>query len=699
MAIQVLNSSTTTVDASSATPIVVSVTNVGLTGPAGVDAPVLSPGTGIDIVGTDISVDVSDFMSNGVDNRVVTASGADTMNAEANFTFSNEEVVIASTSSAKPTLALANANSDANGPGLIFAKQPSGSAANNDVAGTIQYQAFNDANQLTAITSISSQITNVADGAEAGKYNILVTANGSTIQPGLQLEGSSLANQVDATIGAGTSSVTTLAGTLTMGTTAAMTNAGQLSVAAQPNITSLGTLTSLQVDNINIDGNTITSSTAADLTINVTDGQSVVIEGVDIDDGVVTGASSITSTSFVGALTGNASTATALATPRAFQTDLASTSAVNFDGSAANTHGVTGTLPVANGGTGKTSLTDGRVLIGNGTSAIEDASLLTFTSAASLLQVTGIDAATAPTLALNSINDASGGGLLQFANPSDGENNDVLGTLEWQGADASSNSQDYAQIVGSIAEATNGQEGGKLEIKVASHDGTLTNGLVIQDGDASGELDATIAAGTSSLTTVAGNLKVTTAESVNGNYSSLVIDSSNSVVKSDERVKTLKVTGARMKTMGSSPLTVFAAPGANTAIQMIEATMFVDYSGTDASFPSTIVSGSEQNRLQFICTPDAGLSNSTVVPLGTFTRGQVNNALSKDTLVVRDIPQVQARLGINKPIQLKFRNVSTGNGVDSVATPGSDFFFKIKYRVVDTTSDFVVSATDTALTP
>tara|TARA_R100000700_G_scaffold10439_2_gene15225 strand:- start:3358 stop:4455 length:1098 start_codon:yes stop_codon:yes gene_type:complete len=217
MAIQVLNSSTTTVDASSATPIVVSVTNVGLTGPAGADAQTLSAGTGIDIVGTDISVDVSDFMSNGVDNRVVTASGADTMNAEANFTFSNEEVVIASTSSAKPTLSLANQNSDANGPGLIFAKQPFGSAANNDVAGTIQYQAFNDANQLTAITSISSQITNVADGSEAGKYNILVTANGSTIQPGLQLEGSSSANQVDVTIGAGASSVTTISGSASTG--------------------------------------------------------------------------------------------------------------------------------------------------------------------------------------------------------------------------------------------------------------------------------------------------------------------------------------------------------------------------------------------------------------------------------------------------------------------------------------------------
>ena len=700
MAIQVLNSSTTTVDASSATPIVVSVTNVGLTGPAGVDAPVLSPGTGIDIVGTDISVDVSDFMSNGVDNRVVTASGADTMNAEANFTFSNEEVVIASTSSAKPTLALANANSDANGPGLIFAKQPSGSAANNDVAGTIQYQAFNDANQLTAITSISSQITNVADGAEAGKYNILVTANGSTIQPGLQLEGSSLANQVDATIGAGTSSVTTLAGTLTMGTTAAMTNAGQLSVAAQPNITSLGTLTSLQVDNINIDGNTITSSTAADLTINVTDGQSVVIEGVDIDDGVVTGASSITSTSFVGALTGNASTATALATPRAFQTDLASTSAVNFDGSAANTHGVTGTLPVANGGTGATSFTANELLFGNGTSAIQSSSNLTYSG--STFSITDSDSFQ-PVLRLENTHNSALSGNIIFSKSRDSgtsADGDRIGQIFFIGHDDAGNTgQQYGLIECNSKETGSGQEGGKIFMQVASHDGSNVTGFSIEDGDAAGEVDATIAAGTSSLTTVAGNLKVTTAESVNGNYSSLVVDSSNSVVKSDERVKTLKVTGARMKTMGSSPLTVFAAPGANTAIQMIEATMFVDYSGTDASFPSSIVSGSEQNRLQFICTPDDGVSNSTVVPLGTFTRGQVNNALSKDTLVVRDIPQVQARLGINKPIQLKFRNVSTGNGVDSVATPGSDFFFKIKYRVVDTTSDFVVSATDTALTP
>jgi len=66
----------------------------------------------------------------------------------------------------------------------------------------------------------------------------------------------------------------------------------------------------------------------------------------------------IEATKFDGALEGNADTATALATTRAFQTDLASTSSANFDGSAANTHGVTGILAVGNGGTGVNSMTN-----------------------------------------------------------------------------------------------------------------------------------------------------------------------------------------------------------------------------------------------------------------------------------------------------------------------------------------------------
>lgn len=53
---------------------------------------------------------------------------------------------------------------------------------------------------------------------------------------------------------------------------------------------------------------------------------------------------------------GNTDTATKLETARTIRTNLGSTTAVSFDGSADITPGVSGTLPVANGGTGQTSI-------------------------------------------------------------------------------------------------------------------------------------------------------------------------------------------------------------------------------------------------------------------------------------------------------------------------------------------------------
>lgn len=66
--------------------------------------------------------------------------------------------------------------------------------------------------------------------------------------------------------------------------------------------------------------------------------------------------------------TGSAAT---LSTGRTVQTDLASSSAATFNGSANITPGVTGTLPVANGGTGATTLTG--LVKGSGTSALSAA--------------------------------------------------------------------------------------------------------------------------------------------------------------------------------------------------------------------------------------------------------------------------------------------------------------------------------------
>lgn len=55
---------------------------------------------------------------------------------------------------------------------------------------------------------------------------------------------------------------------------------------------------------------------------------------------------------------GAANTAVKLSTARTIQTNLSSTSSASFDGSANITPGITGTLPIANGGTGKTTAKD-----------------------------------------------------------------------------------------------------------------------------------------------------------------------------------------------------------------------------------------------------------------------------------------------------------------------------------------------------
>ena len=68
----------------------------GLTGGATSGAATLNigAGTGIDVAADAISVDVSDFMSNGSNNRIVTATGADAMNAEANASFDGSTLAV-----------------------------------------------------------------------------------------------------------------------------------------------------------------------------------------------------------------------------------------------------------------------------------------------------------------------------------------------------------------------------------------------------------------------------------------------------------------------------------------------------------------------------------------------------------------------------------------------------------------------------
>ena len=74
----------------------------------------IGAGTGIDVAADAISVDVSDFMSNGVNNRILTATGADAMNAEANLTWNGSDYFnITSADGAEGGIKLLKSSTDA----------------------------------------------------------------------------------------------------------------------------------------------------------------------------------------------------------------------------------------------------------------------------------------------------------------------------------------------------------------------------------------------------------------------------------------------------------------------------------------------------------------------------------------------------------------------------------------------------------
>jgi len=128
----------------------------------------------------------------------------------------------------------------------------------------------------------------------------------------------------------------------------------------------------------------------------------------------------------------------------------------------------------------------------------------------------------------NTTNDAAGS-RLRFVKDKGaaGADNDVAGQIEFYADDDNQDQVMFAKIVASVADASNGAEGGKLALFVAEHDGTATAGITLQDGDADGEIDVTLGAGASSVVTVPGNLVVTgTTTTVN----TVTMEAANAVV-------------------------------------------------------------------------------------------------------------------------------------------------------------------------
>jgi hypothetical protein len=182
---------------------------------------------------------------------------------------------------------------------------------------------YNPSTGLLTATAFAGDITgDVTGNADTATLatSFTVTANDSTdetvypvfVDGATGTQGAETDTGLTYNPSTGLLTATAFAGALTGNVTGnASGTAATVTGAAQTAITSVGTLTALQVDNINIDGNAITSTAGTDLTITPLAGQQIVLDGaIVIDAGVVTGATSITSTAFFGALTGNADTVT-----------------------------------------------------------------------------------------------------------------------------------------------------------------------------------------------------------------------------------------------------------------------------------------------------------------------------------------------------------------------------------------------------
>jgi len=115
----------------------------------------------------------------------------------------------------------------------------------------------------------------------------------------------------------------------------------------------------------------------------------------------------------VGALAtnGTAVAATKLATTRSIRTNLASTAAANFNGTANITPGVSGVLPVANGGTGTNSLASLAAAMGSSPWTISDGIRLEYSVSSgqsTTISVAGINALLITSVSVSAKHASSG---------------------------------------------------------------------------------------------------------------------------------------------------------------------------------------------------------------------------------------------------------------------------------------------------
>ena len=509
-------------------------------------------------------------VANGSDNRIATFSSSDALNGEANLTFDGTDLAatldtatFTSANADDPLIIIKNTTNDASGARLRFVKDKGAAGAADDIAGIIEFYADDAAQDQVKFGSITSLVKVHTNGQEGGELVLEVASHDGESVPGLILVDGSGEDEIDVTIASGANSVTTIAGdAIVTGDVLSVTHYIQHEGDADTRLVFTANQMNVEVGGINAAKFTTTELAineaagnvdfrvesqneshmlfmdAANNRISIGDSANAPAATLEITNHASSGAFDVPLLQLNSndvdqiALDINAVNTTAniidivaddvLTSGKVLHIDIndAATTAVtptylhfDFDKDGVIGAGVTSTYTAfdidmddaaTNNGSSTVTMTGLDIDI---VSANAQGTLLNVGAA---INVKGADT-NISLLLENTVNDTNGASLRFLKDKgAAASDNDVVGVIEFNGDNDAQEEIQYAQIAVEVADASDGTEGGRLLLGVATHDGEMQFGLVLEDGDAEDEIDVIIGNGADSVTTVSGDLVVTT---------------------------------------------------------------------------------------------------------------------------------------------------------------------------------------------
>lgn len=273
----------------------------------------------------------------------------------------------------------------------------------------------------------------------------------------------------------------------------------------------------LETDALSIAGTTVTS-TAAEL--NILDGVTSTASELNILDGVTSTASELNILDGVTSTTAelnllDGSTAGTVVASKAVVVD------GNKDIASFRNVTLTGELDAASLDISGNADIDGTLeadaITVDGTNILSGGIITTLGTIAQDSVLFQSGAANDPILTIENTRNDVNGARLKFLKDKGaaGADNDEVGEIIFSGDNDAQQETQFASIVATINDASDGAEEGKLVLNVASHDGESQPGITIVSGDAEDEVDVTIGNGANSVVTIPGNLTVTGTQTVN----------------------------------------------------------------------------------------------------------------------------------------------------------------------------------------